>query len=218
MFSHNDIWSAIDRLAEIHTTSPSGLAKLAGLDPTTFNKSKRITSRGKARWPSTESVAKVLSVLSVEFETFAHLASGHVASGRVASARAPQAPAIPVIGLAQAGSEGFFDDAGFPVGGGWEEVRVPDARDKNLYALEIAGDSMSPVLRRGDRIVVAPNQSVRKGDRVVVKTRDGEIMAKELFKLTQTTIELISLNSEYEDRTLNKTDILWIARIIWVSQ
>ena len=208
MFSHTDIWSAIDRLADIHTTSPSGLAKLAGLDPTTFNKSKRITSTGKKRWPSTESVAKVLAVLGVEFEAFAHLASG----------RSPQGPAIPVIGLAQAGNEGFFDDAGFPVGVGWEEVRVPDARDKNLYALEIAGDSMSPVLRRGDRVVVAPNQSVRKGDRVVVKTTGGEIMAKELFKLTQTTIELVSLNTDYEDRTLNKTEILWIARIIWVSQ
>lgn len=208
MFSHTDIWSAIDRLALNYSTSPSGLAKQAGLDPTTFNKSKRITASGKKRWPSTESLSKVLAVLGLEIEEFTAFATG----------RASQGPAIPVIGLAQAGSEGFFDDAGFPVGSGWDEVRVPDGRDQNLYALEIAGESMSPVLRQGDRILVAPNQSVRRGDRVVVKTKGGEVMAKELFKMTDTMIELISLNPEYENRSLKRVDIHWIARIVWVSQ
>jgi len=208
MFSHNDIWAAIDRLAFVYSTSASGLAKQAGLDPTTFNKSKRITASGRSRWPSTESLSKVLAVIGMDFEEFAAFAAQ----------KPPQGPAIPVIGLAQAGNDGFFDDAGFPVGSGWDEVRVPDVRDQNLYALEIAGDSMMPVLRQGDRVLVSPNQSVRRGDRVVVRTKGGEIMAKELFKMTETTIELLSLNPEYEDRTLKRADIHWIARIVWVSQ
>ena len=51
----------------------SGLAKKAGLDPTTFNKSKRITPEGRARWPSTELVAKALAATGTKVETFVTL-------------------------------------------------------------------------------------------------------------------------------------------------
>ncbi len=61
MLTHSSIWSAIDALATEHGLSVSGLARRAGLDPTTFNKSKRISRDGKPRWPSTESVAKILN-------------------------------------------------------------------------------------------------------------------------------------------------------------
>jgi len=208
MFSHHDIWTALDRLAEKRSTSPSGLARQAGLDPTTFNKSKRQSSGGKDRWPSTESLAKVLDTVGMSFEDFA----------RSADRSGPNGPAIPLIGLAQAGDEGFFDDAGFPLGGGWEDIRVPGLQDRNVYALQIAGDSMSPVLRHGDKVLVAPNEAVRRGDRVVVKTVDGEVMAKELFRQTAHKIELVSLNPEFDDRILSKKEVQWMARIVWVSQ
>jgi len=208
MFSHNDIWNALDRLAIALSKSPSALARQAGLDPTTFNKSKRISSSGKDRWPSTESLSKVLATVDMSFEDFARFADQTGAHG----------PAVKLIGLAQAGDEGFFDDAGFPVGGGWEDVRVPGMRNDNVYCLQIAGNSMSPVLRHGDKVLVAPNETVRRGDRVVVKTLEGEVMAKELKTITQTKIELISLNTEYEDRQFSRQDIAWIARIVWVSQ
>ena len=60
MLTHRLIWDAIDRLAERNGLSASGLAKRAGLDPTTFNRSKRIGKNGKLRWPTTESLAKIL--------------------------------------------------------------------------------------------------------------------------------------------------------------
>ena len=208
MLSHSEIWGAIDRLALKLSISPSRLARDAGLDATSFNKSKRVTPAGKPRWPSTESISKILKTVDMDFEDFACMAKN----------KGPSGPAIPVIGLAQAGDEGFFDDAGFPCGGSWEDVRVPGELDENVYALEIAGDSMDPVLRAGDKILVAPNATVRRGDRVVVKTRDGEVMAKELRKLTETVVELISVNPDYEDRNLHRQDILWIGRIIWISQ
>jgi phage repressor protein C with HTH and peptisase S24 domain len=208
MLSHSEIWGALDRLATKQSISPSRLARDAGLDATSFNKSKRITSSGKPRWPSTESISKVLKTVGMDFEDFACMAKNKGASG----------PAIPVIGLAQAGAEGYFDDAGFPCGGSWEDVRIPGELDDNVYALEIAGDSMDPVLRAGDKVLVAPNATVRRGDRVVVKTNAGEVMAKELRKLTDTVVELISLNPEYENRSLARRDIQWIGRIIWVSQ
>jgi len=208
MLSHADIWNALDRLAEKAGTSASGLAREAGLDPTSFNRSKRQSREGKFRWPSTESVSKVLSVVGVSFEDFAAMATDTGRRGK----------AVPVIGMVQAGDQGFFDDSGFPIGGGWDEVHVPDHNDDNVYALEIVGNSMAPVLRAGDRVLVAPNKTVRRGDRVVVKTIDGEVMAKELHRLTTQKVELISLNPDYDDRLLERKNVQWIARIVWVSQ
>lgn len=209
MLTHRQIWTGVDRLAQRCGLSVSGLAKAAGLDPTTFNKSKRASPDGsKPRWPSTESLSKALGAVGVGFEEFAAMAAGRAAPGRV----------VPLIGFAQAGSSGFFDDAGFPAGAGWEAVNFPGVEDENAYALEISGDSMAPVYRDGDRIVVSPNAQPRRGDRVVVKTADGEVMAKELRRRTAETLELISLNPAYPDRTLRFDEIDWIARVVWASQ
>jgi len=210
MLTHRQIWAGVDRLAARSGLSPSGLAKAAGLDPTTFNKSKRASADGaKPRWPSTESLAKALKAAGASFEDFAELAEGRrAAAGRVA----------PLIGFAQAGNDGFFDDAGFPVGASWEHVHFPGVEDENAYVLEIAGDSMAPVYRDGDRIVVSPASYPRRGDRVVVKTTKGEVLAKELRRRTNETIELTSLNPDYPDRTLNAAEIEWIARVVWASQ
>ncbi|MET0339041.1 MAG: helix-turn-helix transcriptional regulator [Caulobacter sp.] len=209
--SHSQIWSAIDALAARFDMTPSALAKLAGLDPTSFNRSKRFGGEAdsRPRWPSTESLAKVLDATGVSLGEFAALSEG----GRPIAQRG-----VPLIGFAQAGSDGFFDDAGFPVGQGWDEVDFPGAAEDGVYALEIAGDSMSPVYRDGDRIVVSPATEARRGDRVVVKTVEGEVMAKELVRTTAGRIELASLNPEYEGRTLDRRDIAWIARILWASQ
>ncbi|HWC92179.1 MAG TPA: helix-turn-helix transcriptional regulator [Pseudolabrys sp.] len=209
MLTHSQIWNALDRLAAHSGLTPSGLAKKAGLDPTTFNKSKRITPEGRPRWPSTESVAKSLAATGSSVELFMTLLSE---TGK------PPITNVPLIGFAQAGAGGYFDDGGFPVGKGWEEIAFPQVTDEHAYALEIAGDSMKPAYRDGDIIVVSPGAPVRRGDRVVVKTRSGEVMVKELLRKNSKNIELKSLNSEHRDRTLPMTDVLWIARIMWASQ
>lgn len=210
MLTHSDIWSAIDRLAREYGLSASGLAKKAGLDPTTFNKSKRTTADDKLRWPSTESVSKVLRATGAtmgEFVTYI----GSADSGGVYRH-------VPLIGFAQAGSEGFFDDGGYPVGGSWDEIPFPDVGDPHAYALEINGNSMEPVFRDGDTVIVSPDASIRRGDRVVVRTTDGEILAKQLRRQTARKVELQSLNNDHDDRTLGTSQIDWIARVVWVSQ
>jgi phage repressor protein C with HTH and peptisase S24 domain len=209
MLTHTQIWNALDRLAARAGLSPSGLAKKAGLDPTTFNKSKRITSEGRQRWPSTESVAKSLAATNTTVDTFVQLISD---SGRVA----PRA--IPLIGFGQAGSGGYFDDGGFPVGKGWDEIAFPAVNDENAYALEISGNSMEPAYRDGTVIIVSPSASVRRGDRVVVKSKDGEVMVKELKRRSSKSLELRSLNPEHKERTLPMREVLWVARIMWASQ
>jgi phage repressor protein C with HTH and peptisase S24 domain len=52
----------------------------------------------------------------------------------------------------------------------------------------------------------------------VVKTKEGEVMVKELRRRTQKVIELQSLNPAHSDRTLPTSEIEWIARILWASQ
>ena len=70
---YETIWNSVDKLARSKGLSPSGLAKLAGLDATTFNKSKRIRPDGKKRWPSLDSVNKLLEVCNISFEQFYNL-------------------------------------------------------------------------------------------------------------------------------------------------
>ncbi|MBC7801383.1 MAG: helix-turn-helix transcriptional regulator [Gemmatimonadaceae bacterium] len=210
---HDDIWRALDTLAAEYGLSASGLAKRSGLDATTFNPSKRRMPDGRARWPSTESLAKVLDATGASLETFTALVTG---SRAMTSARMPRR--IPLLGLAQAGGEGFFDDAGFPVGGSWDEVSPPEIGDPHAYALEIAGDSMEPVFRDGDMVVISPAAPIRRGDRVVARTVGGEVMAKQLARRSAKRIELKSLNPEHRDRSFDLTDVAWVHRIVWASQ
>ncbi len=206
MSRHQDIWRAIDRLAERHGLTPSGLARKAGLDPTTFNKSKRITRDERARWPSTESIEKILDATGATWGEFVSFMNEGTFKN------------IPLIGFAQAGTAGYFDDAGYPAGGSWEDIPFPDIGDPHAYALEISGDSMEPVYRDGDQVIVCPQVPIRRGDRVIVKTREGEIMAKVLKRKTSNKFELRSLNPEHPDRWLTAEEVEWVARIVWASQ
>jgi phage repressor protein C with HTH and peptisase S24 domain len=210
MLTHKQVWAALDALAARYDMSASGLAKAAGLDPTTFNKSKRVAANGKQRWPSTESVSKVLNATGASIEDFTALLVGAEPHGETRY--------IPLIGLAEAGSKGYFDDSGFPVGAGWDQIAFPDLAEEHAYALEISGESMMPIYRDGDRIIVSPTGNLRRGDRVVLKTQSGEVMVKQIARLTATRVELKSLNSEYEDRTFELNELAFIHRVIWTSQ
>lgn len=219
MLSHDQIWEALDRLAERHDLTPSGLARRAGLDPTSFNKSKRLSADGRLRWPSTESIAKVLDATGASMEQFMAFMRPD-ASGQREGAFPQQGGSIPLLGFAQAGAGGFFDDGGFPAGQGWDVVEFPaaPARKAGVYALEVQGESMMPLYRDGDVLIVEPGAQVRRNDRVVVRTNEGEVMAKVLLRQSPRSIELMSLNPEHPNRTLELSDVAWIARIIWASQ
>jgi phage repressor protein C with HTH and peptisase S24 domain len=211
MFSHKQVWNAIDVVAERYGFSPSGLAKKAGLDPTSFNPSKRIGPNGRPRWPTMESISSVLQASGASVDEFMEILSGKKGAP-------PKRRVLPLIGFAKAGRGGFFDDSGFPVGEGWDEVEVPGVTDTTAYALEITGDSMVPVYREGDTIIVSPGATIRKGDRVVVRTGDGQVMAKILQKQSARTVELASFNPDHPVKTLDAKNVDWMARIIWASQ
>lgn len=215
MLAHEQIWRAIDRLATSFGYSPSGLAKQAGLDPTSFNKSKRIGPDGKPRWPSTESISRILGATGATMSDFISLVED------IDTTKRDKTLLVPVIGFAQAGSKGYFDEEGYPSGDSWDEIRFPEyntSEDEGLYALEVSGDSMEPLYRKGDILVISPKSKTRIGDRIIIKTTDGEVMAKELVKQSSHRIEVRSLNSDHENRKIPANDIAWTARIIWVSQ
>lgn len=216
MLSHDRVWAAIDALAERHSLSASGLAKRAGLDSTAFNKSKRASADGRPRWPSTESLAKIIEATNSSLDEFLGLIEG-----RLNTPDRPlpvQQPTVPLLGFAQAGAGGFFDDAGFPAGQGWDLIEVPEQSTENSYALQVQGDSMLPLYRHGDVLIVEPGARIDKGDRVVVKTHGGEVMAKVLARRTSRMIELQSINPEHPTRNVAVSDVDWMARIVWASQ
>ena len=216
MLSHQTVWAAIDALAERYSLSASGLAKRAGLDSTAFNKSKRLSADGRPRWPSTESIAKIIVATGSSVDEFlALLDGGSARSGGRASARRA---AVPMLGFAQAGAGGFFDDAGFPAGHGWDLVELPAQAHDGAYALQVQGDSMLPLYRDGDVLIVEPAATIKRGDRVVVKIATGEVMAKVLSRRSVDRVELTSLNPAHPMRTVPAKDLEWIARIVWASQ
>ncbi len=211
MLSHKQVWNAIDVIAERYGYSASGLAKKSGLDPTSFNPSKRNGPDGRPRWPTMESISRLLQASGASVEEFSDLLTGR-------KGQPPKRKQIPLMGFAKAGKGGFFDDSGFPAGNGWDEIDVPGVTDQNAYALEITGDSMLPVYREGDTIIVSPAATIRKGDRVVVRTVDGQVMAKLMQRQTSKTLELASFNPSHATKVLDMKDVDWIARILWASQ
>jgi phage repressor protein C with HTH and peptisase S24 domain len=212
MLTHAQLWTALDRLAARAGLSASGLAKAAGLDPTSFNRSKRITPQGRERWPSTESVAKALAATNTGIEVFVQLIGE---SGRAVS------QALPLIGFPQmtnAAESGAFDDAGIPVGRNWGEIAFPDTDDENIYAIAVSGNALEPTYRDGTTLIVSPNASIRRGDRVVIKTKDGKLAVSALKRRTSKLIELRSLDAEAAERTVALHEVLWMQRVVWASQ
>jgi phage repressor protein C with HTH and peptisase S24 domain len=212
---HEDIWRAIDTLAAERGLSASGLARRAGLDATTFNQSKRTTPDGRARWPSTESISKVLEAAGATLEEFASLVSGAralPAGGRPITRR------LPMIAMSQAALPGFFDDSGYPSGKNWDEAGLPEVSDPHGYAIEVSGDGLEPVYRDGDILIVSPLAPVRRGDRVILKDRKGRVMVRQVARRSPGGVDARSLNPARSDIRLKTEAIAWMHRIVWVSQ
>jgi phage repressor protein C with HTH and peptisase S24 domain len=210
MLTHAEIWTAIDRIAAAHGITVSALARRSGLDPTSFNKSKRLTRDGKPRWPSTESIAKVLTATGCTLSRFVDFV------GPVAHRLA--LPPIPVLGHVEAGRDGHFDEAGFPAGAGWGESPSIELGDPHVFALKIVGDDMAPLYRAGAILLVSPAAPISRGDRVAVRTRRGAILARELHRRTPSRTEFVSLSPAGPPTALAHAEIAWMSRIVWASQ
>ncbi|WP_417772539.1 S24 family peptidase [Stappia sp.] len=214
MLSHESVWSAIDGLARRNGLTPSGLARRAGLDPTTFNPSKRVASDGRPRWPSMESIAKILTATRSDLAEFVDLIDKRLALR----------DALPQPTTATVATAGFFNDEDPGLAPPWAAPGPSSAPQglaetpANDMAIRVSGDMMLPLYRDGDVVVVSPAAEIRKGDRVAVRTVSGRLTAHIFERRTRTRIDLKGLDDSAGSIRYGITEIVWMARIIWASQ
>ena len=205
MLTHPQLWRAIDAIAARRNVSLSTLAQSAHLDRTVLDPSKRVSRNGHERWPSTETLWKLLAGADVTLSEFGELLGD-----------TPASRSVPLLGLAQAGERGFFDDAGYPIGEGWDALEVPGV--DGVYALEVTDASLLPVYRQGERLLIEPVAEPRRGDRVVVSRRDGVVTAGEAISVSVTRLAVQPLDPHQASMTLKRAEITRVGRIVWVSQ
>ena len=202
MLKHNEIWSAIDMLASINGTTPSGLAKKAGLDPTIFNKSKRISKEGRERWPTTESIALCLKSTGMSMGQFADLMTKSKTKG--------------ALNLPKSEISKIQDKKSFVSPTGHIDAKLRNKKtetteiDGKSFILKIDSKDYAPLYEKGDEIIATITNNFRRGEQVIVATKDGANIIDSFKK--QSTHKLILDNNEIESKNIN-----WTARILWKS-
>lgn len=212
LFTHPQVWAGIDKLAKQKGWSASRLAREAGLDPTTFNRSKRHTNQAKPRWPSTESLAKILDATGTSLEVFVGLMFDETRESQgLPSER------LRTAAFNEANRSRLFDDSGFPVGEDWDEIDFPGINDQHVFALEVQDDSLLPSYNDGDVLIVSPSASIRRRDRVILSVGDHELRAGTLVRRTAQRVELEPFDERQEKLAFAVKDVQWLNRIIWAK-
>ncbi len=198
-------------MAQENGLTASGLARRSGLDPTTFNRSKRVTREGKARWPSTESIAKILDATGANLAHFVGLVRPEP--------QPPTQPRMPLASLIEIRTSGdHFDPHGRPSKAHWDEISLPDVADPHAFALEVTNDELEPVYHDGDILIISPAAAPRRGDRVFVRTKTGEVLIRRLLRRTAKRLDLQALAERGGDLSLKNDLVVTLARVVWVSQ
>lgn len=208
MLTHGQIWTAIDRLAERYGLTASGLARRAGLDATSFNRSKRVSPDGRERWPSTESIAKVLNATGASLDEFV---------GLVEDGGSSRGVTLPLVDIRDAGAPPLFAADGMPTDERFDEIEFPDVGAEKVFAVEVTGARLEPLYRDGDILIVSPSAGLRKGDRILMRDANGGVAAAELVRRTVRTMEIRSIG-ETEETSVPVSDLEWFARIMWCKQ
>ncbi|ANI05496.1 LexA family transcriptional regulator [Pseudomonas sp. p99-361] len=136
---------------------------------------------------------------SVQHLTYPSIQAGNVEPGPPITT-APRR--IEIVGTAQLGNDGYW--VGLDNSDGWVETW---SRDEDAYALRLKGDSMAPAIRSGWVAVCEPNHRLVPGEYVMVTTSDGQSMVKELLFESEDGVSVMSVNSAYERRTIDWSDI-----------
>jgi len=204
MFTHEQIWRVIDRLAEREKLSLSALAQKADLSPSIFNRSKRFRKDGQQRWPSTESLADVLSATATDPSEL----------GSLLSARTPMPQRLPRMPLDAFGPD-HLDVSGCPAGETWTREPFTERGDPDSIALTVGNDDLLPVFRRGDVLIASPSQRPAVGQRLVLVLRGGEVRVRELSGRQRRDLQFRPVNAEGPEEQIARRDIRWLYRIRW---
>lgn len=201
MFTHDQIWAAIDRLAEAKGLSASGLARQAGLDPTAFNRSKRVSPNGKPRWPSTESVSKILGVTD---STMSDLLS-------LMDLKEKQAHTVPVLPMAYVKAGKIAATRNHDV------MQVSFRVGDNAFAISLDDARFAPLFRSGSILVADPDSKIRSDDRVVLYARKAGLRSGIIKSAQRKTYIVTVPGDSFEEESFDEADVVWIARILWSS-
>lgn len=191
--NHERLWAAIDGIAARNGLSASGLARRAGLDATALNKSKRFTADGRPRWPSTESIDKILAATGCDLLDLVRLVDARMARPSATTPRT--APNF----------AGFHDDG--------------EAEDlgRRTLRLEVGDEAMRPVFRKGDVLILAVEEAPRPGDRVVLSIDGGSVVARVYLGRDEDGLGFEPIVGGPRE-TLAEARIAGLARILWASQ
>ncbi len=208
---HEDLWRALDTLAAENGMTPSGLARAAGLDATTFNRSKRRSADGRLRWPSTESLSRALAATGATLESFTSLVRGARTLGAARRERT-----LRTSRLEAGDARALFDESGAPAGSGWAREETPAIATAGDYALRVETDAHEPVLSRGDLAMVSPDAAIEAGDRVLA-CHEGSVFAARLLPQDGGGVTL-GPDEHGRRRTLPRAALAWMHRITWIGR
>ena len=205
---YEQVWNAVDNLAKVNGLSPSGLAKKAGLDSTTFNKSKRIRNDGNKRWPSLESINKIITACNISFDQFYSLG--------VDGSNVEVQSIIPYTRASKLGMNVNLNKKELDTAL-WEKIRFPDSKD-NIYAINLDTNDFEPYYPMSTMLIVSKNSEIRSGDKVVIIMQNEEVLVKQFIKRTARTIELKDICLKGKETDVKIGDVKLINRILWASQ
>jgi len=205
---YEKVWDAVDKLARLNGMSPSGLARKAGLDATTFNKSKRVRADGKKRWPSLDSINKILIACNISFDQFYNLIEDDFHPDSLNE--------IPCISFTQLETGALISD-GVMDTENWNRIHFPE-NTVSMYAVGIDVSDYDPVYRKGSKIIAAKNSEIRQGDRIIVFFKDREATIREFVHRTASTLVLGDVTNPENKISANITDIEMVNRILWAEQ
>lgn len=205
--NHASIWRAIDLIARRNGLTASALARKAGLDSTTFNQSKRLTSSGKERWPSTESIAKVLTAAGVTFIDFATLATSP-------KPRNTSAPAIPVKAVWSADGLEHAQPTTKPRRTPFFRLSATQTRD--VFAIRVQDGTLEPICRRDQVLIAAPVVAPAPGMLLALQLQDRPPILAHLEGAAPAHWDIRRLPHGDMQR-IAAEEIRWYARILSVE-
>lgn len=89
---------------------------------------------------------------------------------------------------------------------GEEEIPARLAESATYFALLIKGDSMSPYICNGDKVIVRQQEEVENGEIAIVLVNGSDAVCKE-FRKTSSGVMLVSKNPNYEPMIFTHDEI-----------
>jgi len=93
---------------------------------------------------------------------------------------------------------------------------VGDGEDVRTF--EVFGNSMLPVYRHGDRLVVSATAPIKTGDRILILTSAGTIVGGTLVHRSDLELVMVAFGVRRVGLVVASGDIHFVGRIIWASQ